>query len=100
MMAREIQHANDEVEIFKLTGCLSKCNRYHYTATPKVEIKDKGVANTTNDQIPNYFIIFTISNGRNEVKEQVECEHFMTILGIIYPQHKFGYSTGFMTLKP
>ena len=100
MMAREIQHANDEVEIFKLTGCLSKCNRYHYTATPKVEIKDKGVANTTNDQIPNYFIIFTISNGRNEVKEQVECEQLNENLRHNLPEHKFGYSTGFMTLMP
>ena len=71
MMAKKIQHANSDVEIFKLTGCLSKCDRYHYTATPQVEIKDKGVANTSNNQIPNFFIIFTIPNGRNEVKEQV-----------------------------
>ena len=76
MMARKIQHANGDIDIFKLTGCLSKCDRYHYTATPRFEIKDKGVANTTTNQIPNYYITFTFSSGLNEVKEQVECDQF------------------------
>ena len=101
MMARNIQHAIDEVDIFKLTGCLSKCDRYHYTATPKFEMKDKGVANTTNNQIPNYYIMFSIPNGKNEVKEQVECEQVNEkFRHNIYTQYKFGYSTGFMTLTP
>ena len=74
MMAKKIQYAINDTEIFKLTGCLSKCDRYHYTAIPKIEIKDRGVANATNNQIPHYFIMLEISNGRNEVKEQVKSD--------------------------
>ena len=79
MMARKIEHAVDDMEIFKLTGCLSKCDKFHYAALPNTDFKDKGVANASNNEIPNFFIPITIPNGRNEVKEQVQCEFIMKI---------------------
>ena len=70
-MAREMQHAIDDMKIFQLTGCLSKCNKYHYIATPRGELKDKGLPNAATFNIPTYKVYFAILNGRNEVKEQV-----------------------------
>ena len=101
MMSGKIQHALDEKEIFELTGCLSKCDKYHYIATPNRDLKDKGDADTKKrHQIANYHVSFGIHSGRNEVKEQVEFDCIMKICNITYMQYEFGYSTGFMTLTP
>ena len=100
MMSGKIQHALDEKEIFELTGCLSKCDKYHYIATSLRDFKDKGVANTSINQVANFYVTFAITTGRNEVKEQVEFDCIMKICNITYMQYEFGYSTGFMTLTP
>ena len=68
-MARDIQHSIDYMDIFKLTGCLSKCNKYHYTAFPRGALVDWGVPEEY--EIPNYKVQFAILSGTNEVKEQV-----------------------------
>ena len=100
MMSGKIQHALDEKEIFELTGCLSKCDKYQYIATSWRDFKDKGVANTTNNQVANFYVTFAITTGRNEVKEQVEFELIMKLCNTIYIQYEFDFSTGFMTLTP
>ena len=71
MMARKIQHAINDMEIFKLTGCLSKCDKFHYDAYPRVELKDKG-STKKNKTYGDYYISFVIPNGRNEIREQVK----------------------------
>ena len=72
-----------------MTGCLSKCDKYQYIATSWRDFKDKGVANTTNNQVANFYVTFAITTGRNEVKEQVEFEFMMKICNIIYTQYEF-----------
>ena len=68
-MARDIQHSIDDMDIFKLTGCLSKCNKYHYTAIPRGYLNDRGVPDE--NYVPNYKVQLSIPSGKNEVKEQV-----------------------------
>ena len=70
MLARKIGHAINDKAIFELTGCLSKCDKYHYIANPKIDLKDKGFVkkNKTNG---DYKVFFVIPNGRNEFREQV-----------------------------
>ena len=68
-MARDVQHSIDDMQIFKLTGCISKCNKYYYTAIPRGDLRDKG-APEDND-VPNFKVHFAILNGKNEVREQV-----------------------------
>ena len=70
MMAREIQHAINETDIFKLTGCTPKCDRFRYIAYPKHDLVDKGF--TKNNETGNFYISFVIPNGRYEIREQVK----------------------------
>ena len=83
-MARDIQHSIDDMDIFKLTGCLSKCNKYHYTAIPRGALRDKGVPEQ--NDVPNYKVQFAILSGKNEVKEQVmeSCGNFVNFVTIYY----------------
>ena len=62
----ELKSAND-TEIFKLTGCLSKCDKYSYRiyARPVLEPTDcKGLNNTM-----KVYLGFT--SGIHEIREQV-----------------------------
>ena len=75
ILAKEIQYAVNDTEIFRLTGCLSKCDKYHYTASPRSDLKIY-----VSDR-PSLGIQFMFSNGKNEIKEQVKsvtrnAEHF------------------------
>ena len=70
-MARKIQHAINDLEIFKLTGCISKCDKFHYSANPRVDLKDKGFTKN-NETYGDYYIHLIIPNGQNEVREQVK----------------------------
>ena len=69
MLAKKIQFTINDTMLFKLTGCLSKCDKYHYIAHPRTELKVYHPPPGQN--IPTFEISFTIPNGRNEVKEQV-----------------------------
>ena len=70
-MARDIQHSIDDMHTFKLTGCLSKCNKYHYTAIPKGALREKGAPNPEEHDVPNFEVHFEIPKGTNELREQV-----------------------------
>ena len=70
VMAKEIQYAINDTEIFRITGCLSRCDKYHYNAQPRSDMK----IYRTSDR-PSAGIQFIFSNGKNEVKEQVMSEH-------------------------
>ena len=67
-MAKKIQYTINDTEIFRLTGCLSNCDKYHYTAQPRSEVKKTWTFNK-----PSTGITFVFPNGKNEVKEQVSC---------------------------
>ena len=60
--------ANDN-EIYNVTGCLSKCDKYKYTAQPQ----DVFRKTMTDDPIMNDTLqmFFYIPSGEHEVKEQV-----------------------------
>ena len=62
----ELKSAND-TEIFKLTGCLSKCDKYSYKiyARSALEPTDcKGLNNTMK-------VLFGFTSGIHEIREQV-----------------------------
>ena len=67
MISQKIQYAINDTEIFHLTGCLSKCDKYHYVVQPRTEVmvRDNKIPG------PSFRLSFRISNGQNEVKEQV-----------------------------
>ena len=69
-IAHKIEYAVDDEEIFHLTGCLSKCDKYYYSAQARSELRPYSY-NTAPDT-PSFHISFLIPNGQNEVKEQVE----------------------------
>ena len=107
-MAKKIQYAINDTEIFRLTGCLSRCDKYHYTAQPRSDMK---IYRTLTK--PSAGIKFIFSNGKNEAKEQVESNHdclwnllpqyIMTTIiwcvGVLSKTSNF-FSTGSMTLMP
>ena len=64
-MAKNVQFAINDTKIFQLTGCLSSCDKYHFSAHPRTELKYYH-SNTSSLEIS-----FMIPNGHNEVKEQV-----------------------------
>ena len=65
MNAKKIQFAVNDTQIFQLTGCLSSCDKYHYSAYPRADIE------WLNGYKDSLQISFMIPNGHNEVKEQV-----------------------------
>ena len=67
-IAQKIQYAINDTEVFHLTGCLSKCDKYDYVSHPRTELREKDL----NTPGPSFQISFRIPNGQNEVKEQVE----------------------------
>ena len=85
MIAQKIQYAINDTELFHLTGCLSKCDKYHYVAHPRTELKEKD--NKTPG--PSFQISFRIPNGQNEVKEQVECDLRYYSLSVLMPTELF-----------
>ena len=66
-MAKKIQYATNDTEIFHLTGCLSKCDKFYFTANARSELKE----NDNLTSVPSFTISFRIPNGQNEIKEQV-----------------------------
>ena len=64
-MAKKIQYAVNDTEIFSLTGCLSNCDKYHYTAHSRDEQR------SYMSNMRSYVIHFMFANGKNEIKEQV-----------------------------
>ena len=67
-MAKRIQYAINETEVYRITGCLSSCERYHYTAIPRSDMK------FYRSSRPSLKIAFGFQNGKNEVKEQVNMD--------------------------
>ena len=69
-LARNIQYAVNDTEIFWLTGCLANCDKYHYIANPGNDLVEYDM--WMNPHLARTVKIhFMFSNGRNEVKEQV-----------------------------
>ena len=66
-IAHKIEYAVDDEEIFLLTGCLSKCDKYHYVVQPRTEL----MVRDNKTPGPSFRLSFRIPNGQNEVKEQV-----------------------------
>ena len=69
-MAKKIQYAVSDTEIFSLTGCLSNCDKYQYTAHSRDEQKIYKLYSS----IRSYAIDFMFANGKNKVEEQVKNE--------------------------
>ena len=65
MLAKNIQYAVNDSEISRLTGCLSSCDKYHYIANSNTDLR------SYRSYTDSFEIAFMMSNGRNEVKEQV-----------------------------
>ena len=70
MIAQKIQYAINDTEIFHLTGCLSKCDKYYFTANARSELIPYDNATPA----PSFNISFWIPNGQNEIKQQVEID--------------------------
>ena len=64
-IAKKIEYAVSDTQIFQLTGCMSSCDKYHFSAHPRSELK------FYHTDTPSLKISFMIPNGHNEVKEQV-----------------------------
>ena len=64
-LAKDIELTPNDTETFRLTGCMSSCEKYHYTADSVYE--RQWDYNGTN----SYRIKFRFSNGKYERKEQV-----------------------------
>ena len=68
-LAKKVEYAINDTEIFRLTGCLSKCDKYHFKAYPRRELEEHP-SNTS-----SVGIAFLLPNGQNELKEQVRNDH-------------------------
>ena len=68
-MNRRLLKSNDD-EIFKLTGCLSKCDYYMYDSEPLSRLTNYPTfeANLNNTMLINLWF----PTGRHQVLEQVE----------------------------
>ena len=64
-LASKIQYAINDTEIFRLTGCLSRCDKYHFKAYQRSETQERPSPTSM------LMINFLLPNGRNELKEQV-----------------------------
>ena len=70
-IAEKVQYAINDTDIFRLTGCLSKCDKYHFKASG-------GVLQERPSPKSMLMIAFLLRNGRNELKEQVGDDHACT----------------------
>ena len=62
----------DENEVFKLTRCLSTCDKYEYKIQPETTLNKKKTYLTNSRKASNdLFLNFYFASGRHEVKEQV-----------------------------
>ena len=80
ILSHKISDGN-ETEIFKLTGCLSSCNKYEYTVQPLTNLR------TFKSDIygNSYKIKFVIPSGRHVEKTQVRILRFSKFrIGILY----------------
>lgn len=68
-IAQKVQYAINDTEIFRLTGCLSKCDKYHFKAYLRSELVERPSPSSM------LMISFLLPNGRNELKEQVVNDH-------------------------
>ena len=66
-MAQKIQYAINDTEIFHLTGCLSRCDKYYHGVNQNTEVIERD----NKFPGPSFQILFKIPSGRNELKEQV-----------------------------
>ena len=71
-LANKLYKAN-ETEIYEMTGCLSKCDKYEYDVQPMTDIvtTDSPAGSHLDNTIELRFIF---TNGRHELKEQVTHE--------------------------
>ena len=76
-IAHKIEYAVDDEEIFLLTGCLSKCDKYYYSAQARSELRPYSKLHT--NAAPRFQISFLLPNGRNEIKEQVKFNLIMIV---------------------
>ena len=83
-IARKVQYAINDTEIFHLTGCVSKCDKYHFKAYPRSEIEERTSARLSTSML---MISFLLPNGRNELKEQVRNDH--TYIASVYKIKNF-----------
>ena len=63
---KELSQA-DENEVFKLTGCLSTCDKYEYMIQPETTLL-KGIEYREEDEL---HLRFFFPSGRHTVKEEV-----------------------------
>ena len=69
MFSMKLRTAN-ETEIFKLTGCLSKCDKYFYTIHARTELgTTKCKKASYNNTIK---VSFGFESGLHEIREQVQ----------------------------
>ena len=64
-LAKKIQYAVNDTQIYQLTGCTSSCDKYHFSAHPRSDLE------FFYSNMSSLRISFMIPNGHNEVKEQV-----------------------------
>ena len=68
---KELSQA-DENEVFKITGCLSTCDKYEYLIQPETTlIKKSGSLSFNGGRNNQLFLKFYYPSGRHTVKEQV-----------------------------
>ena len=86
-MAKKIQYAVNDTQIYQLTGCMSSCDKYHFSTHPRSDLK------FYHSNISSLMISFMIPNGHNEVKEQVNSiiSTSFTENDAIKQQNKFQY---------
>ena len=64
---RKLDRAND-TDIYKLTGCLSKCDKYSYSAQARDDLQKKDCKGTPNNTVK---VTFGFPSGLHEIREQV-----------------------------
>ena len=69
----ELYNANSG-DIFRITGCLSKCDKFVYSAKPvtDIRIEDPKISYTPWDN-NTFKVVFYFPTGEYELKEQVRC---------------------------
>ena len=78
-----LDHA-DENKIFKLTGCLSTCDKYEYAVRSDTNL-DKMQRNQSQMDEPNAMgLKFYFLTGKHEVKEQVIFENLHNLSLLIH----------------
>ena len=63
---QQLDPAND-TEIFSLTGCLSKCHKFSFTAQARSELKEKECSHPSKKTLE---LTFGFPSGQHEIREQ------------------------------